>query len=65
MKIRTKLIISFIMPIVCLITLGPASYGKAADGILSNYEFSVAQSIKMSEEYLNIGVNSAEDITEA
>ena len=60
MKIRTKLIISFIIPIVCLITLGLVSYQKAADGILSSYEFSTAQSIKMLGEYLNIGVNSVE-----
>ena len=60
MKIRTKLIISFIIPIVCLITLGLVSYQKAADGILSSYEFSTAQSIKMSGEYLNIGVKSVE-----
>lgn len=60
MKIRMKLIISFIIPILCLITLGVVSYQKTADGIRSSYEFSTAQSIKMSGEYLNIGVNSAE-----
>lgn len=60
MKIRSKLIISFITPIICIITLGVVSYRKAADGICSSYEFSTAQSIKMSGEYLNVGVNSAE-----
>ena len=60
MKIRFKLIISFIIPILCIITLGVISYQKAADGIRSSYEFSTAQSIKMAGEYLSIGVNSAE-----
>lgn len=60
MKIRGKLFLSFIIPILCIITLGEVSYRKAADGICSSYEFSTAQSIKMSGQYLNIGVSSAE-----
>lgn len=60
MKIRTKLVISFIIPIICIVILGVVSYQKAADGICSSYEFSTAQSIKMSGKYLNVGVNAAE-----
>ena len=60
MRIRTKLTISYIIPILCIITLGLVSYQKAAEGIRSSYEISTAQSIKLSGQYLNIGVNSAE-----
>lgn len=60
MKIKSKLTISLIIPILCIIALGVVSYQNAAEGIRSSYEFSTAQSIKMIGEYLNVGVNSAE-----
>lgn len=60
MTIRVKLIISYIVPIMFIMILGIVSYLKAADGIRSSYESSTSQSIKMSGEYLNIGVKSVE-----
>lgn len=54
MKIRTKLIISFIIPILFIITLGIASYRTAAEGICNSYELSTARSLKMSAEFLRL-----------
>ncbi|MDF2942272.1 MAG: hypothetical protein K0S01_1130 [Herbinix sp.] len=56
--IRTKLILSFLVPIVFIIILGIVSYNKAAEGIRDSYEHSTKQAIHMTSKYLQLGLNS-------
>lgn len=61
--IRVKLIGSFIVPIVFIILLGVVSFQKASDGICSNYEKSTQQAIKMTNEYIMLGVKGVEALS--
>jgi methyl-accepting chemotaxis protein len=63
MTIRTKLIASFMVPIVFIILLGVVSFQKAADGIRSSYEDSTSQALNMTSEYLRFGTSSIEAIS--
>jgi Methyl-accepting chemotaxis protein len=62
MSIRMKLIISFLVPIAFIIILGFVSFQKAAAGIRSSYENSTRQTIKMTSEYLTLGVKAMDDV---
>lgn len=58
--IRVKLIASFFVPIAFIIVLGIVSFGKAAEGIRSNYENATEKAINMTSQYLQLGVKSIE-----
>ena len=53
-RIKTKLIASFMILIVCIIILGVSSYTKSSNGITSNYEQSASQTMKMIVQYLDL-----------
>ncbi len=62
--IRVKLIVSFIIPIAFIILLGIVSFNKAAVGIRGSYEKSTHQAIKMTDEYVMLGVKAVEAVSE-
>ena len=59
-SIAVKLILSFLIPITFVITIGVASYQKASSSIIKNYEDSSQQAIKMTSEYMNFGFGVVE-----
>lgn len=62
MGIRFKLIIGFAIPIFFIIGLGLLSYWKASDGLVSNYEKSTENTMKMAAKYLDYGFKGVESI---
>jgi len=59
--IKGKLIISFMIAIALIIILGVASYQKAATALRKNYMESTSQTLRMTGEYLSLGLNSIQD----
>jgi methyl-accepting chemotaxis protein len=59
-NVRTKLIVSFLIPVVLIIALGMMSYSKAAEGIITNYENSSMLSIEMISQYFTLGLETVE-----
>ena len=57
-RIKTKLIASFMLLIVCIVILGASSYTKSAKGITSNYEESAGQTMQMIVQYLDLVFNN-------
>lgn len=57
-SIRTKLIIGFLIPLVCLVIVGIVSYQQASKGLIENYEVSTADSLDMAATYLDYGFQS-------
>lgn len=62
-SLRSKLILSFMIPIVFIILLGIVTYEKAAEDICSSYEHATMQTIKMTSKYLQLGINSIDDLS--
>lgn len=58
--ISFKLIAAFMVPIVFIIILGSASYIVASNAIVERYEDSALQTIIMTGDYLQFGLNSIE-----
>lgn len=58
--IRTKLIVSFLVPIIFIFILGIASYKLAADSICNSFENSTKQTIQMTSQYIELGIKSIE-----
>lgn len=61
--IRTKLIFSFLVPIVFIIFLGVISFDRAAEGMRSSYETSTQQAINMISEYIDMEAKSIETMS--
>lgn len=53
-SIRSKLIISYLIPIVLIIVLGTISYQRAADTIIKNYEISMENTSQKTAEYFDL-----------
>ena len=62
-SIRIKLILSFLVPIALIITLGVVTYGKASESIRSSYELATNQTINMTSQYLEFGIRSVENLS--
>ncbi|MBP1756056.1 MAG: methyl-accepting chemotaxis sensory transducer [Firmicutes bacterium] len=62
-SIRGKLIICFLIPVMCIIILGLVSYSKASTKIIGNYESSTAASINTAAEYYELILNNVEDMS--
>lgn len=60
--IRFKLIFGYAIPIVFIIALGVLSYNKAYDGLVSNYEKSTENTMKMAAKYLDFGFSGVKSI---
>lgn len=59
-RIKTKLIGSFAVTIVCIIFLGGVSYSRSSQGITSNYEESAGQTMQMIVQYLDLAFNNVQ-----
>lgn len=59
-SIRSKLIISFVVPIICIIVLGLVSFLKSSEGIRRSYENSTNQLINMTSDYIDLGISRVE-----
>ncbi|MDD6627866.1 MAG: methyl-accepting chemotaxis protein [Lachnospiraceae bacterium] len=57
-KLRTKLIASFLIPVLCIIILGVVSYQQASKAIIANYENSVSQTMNMTNQYITLAIDT-------
>lgn len=62
-SIRGKLVISFLIPVLCIIILGLISYTKASEKIIGNYEGSTAAGINTAAQYYGLILDNVEDIS--
>lgn len=53
-KIRTVIVGSFLVPVIFIVVLGVASYQKASDTIISNYEESAVSTISAESLYFSL-----------
>ena len=60
-SIRMQLILSFLIPVGCIIVLGVASYQKASSAIVNSYKESTEQTMNMMQQYLELIVNSEKE----
>ena len=60
--IREKLIVTGLVPIICIILLGSVSYTKAAEAISENYEVSMNNTIIKTGEYFLQLLTNLEDV---
>lgn len=58
-SIKVKLIIGFIIPLICVVITGMVSYSLAASGMSENYEDSMSKAMSMAVEYVDFGFESA------
>jgi methyl-accepting chemotaxis protein len=61
-SIGIKLIASFFVPVCFGVVIGGLSYNKASSSILNNYRKSSLQSITMTSEYIQFGMDSVENL---
>lgn len=59
-RIRLQLYIGFILPVLFVVIVGLASYKKAAEGMISNFESSTIKSMNMAVEFMDFGFNSVQ-----
>ncbi|MBD5484107.1 MAG: methyl-accepting chemotaxis protein [Lachnospiraceae bacterium] len=57
-RLSTKLIASFLVPVICIILLGVISYQRASAAIISNYENSLQETMTMTNQYLTLLVDT-------
>lgn len=57
-SIKIKLIGSFIIPVLFIVLLGIISYNKALEGMVSNYERAVGETISATGKYFDLGFKS-------
>jgi methyl-accepting chemotaxis protein len=57
-KLKTQLIIGFLIPICLVIIVGQYAYMKASKGMLSNYEESTSTAINMATRLVDYGLES-------
>ena len=57
-RLSTKLITSFLVPVICIILLGVISYQRASAAIISNYENSLQDTMTMTNQYLTLLIDT-------
>lgn len=57
-SIRMRLILSFLVPVACIILLGVVSYQKASTAIINNYKSSTEQTATLMQQYISLMVDS-------
>ena len=60
-SIRVRLIVSFLVPVVCIVALGIISYEKASSAIVLAYEDQTQQTTDMLQQYLSLIVSSEKE----
>lgn len=63
MGIRMQLIVSFMIPVLFIITLGFISYNKAASGFNENYENRAKTTMNMASNYIDFVISTMETIS--
>ena len=56
-QLRTKLIASFMVPVLCIIVLGIVSYRQASKAIINSYEGSVQETMNMTSQYMSLAID--------
>lgn len=59
-KIGTKMALTLMIPITCMIFIGVVSYRSAVRGITNSYKSSLGETLSMISEYINLGDNYVE-----
>ena len=62
--IRVKLILSYAVPIFCIIMLGVKSFENSSEGIRTSYEESTTQAINMTSDYLEFGLDTTDALAQ-
>lgn len=57
-QLRTKLIASFMVPVLCIIVLGVVSYTQASRAIISSYENSMHETMDMTNQYMSLVIDT-------
>ena len=57
-QLRTKLIVSFMVPVLCIIVLGVVSYRQASGAIINSYEDSVQDTMGMINQYIALNIDT-------
>ncbi|MBQ6807495.1 MAG: HAMP domain-containing protein [Lachnospiraceae bacterium] len=57
-QLRSKLIVSFMIPVMCIMILGLVSYQKAYDAIITSYETSASQTMNMMNQYMTLAIDT-------
>lgn len=60
-RIRFRLILAFLVPVICILFLGFATYEKASTSLVENYKESTKQTVDMLKQYISLVVNSERD----
>ncbi len=50
-RIQVKLIIGFMLPVICIVALGFISYKKASTALIQNYEDALLETLDMTNQY--------------
>lgn len=61
LKLRGKLLLSFLVPVLLIAVLGLVSLRMAEDAIVYNYETSSTATINAVRDYLNLGIQTVEE----
>lgn len=56
-RIRFRMIVSFLIPVIFIIILGVLSYQKASTQIIASYETSTLQTMEMMNRYLTLSID--------
>lgn len=59
-RIATKLILAFLVPVICIIVLGIVSTQKATEAIEDNYRESAAQTVDMMDRYITTAMDNVQ-----
>lgn len=60
-SIRMRLLMSFFIPVICIVVLGIASYQKSFHAIVNNYKSTTEQTTDMMQQYISLIVTSEKD----
>lgn len=61
LKLRGKLLLSFLVPVLLIAVLGLVSLRMAEDAIVYNYETSSTATVNAVRDYLNLGIQTVEE----
>ena len=57
LRIRTKIILGFAIPILLMALFGLLSYQKSSEGFIENYENSSTDTLNAIRDYINLGMS--------
>jgi len=60
-SIKFRLILAFLVPVICILVLGFVTYEKASTSLVANYKESTRQTVDTLRQYISLVVNSERD----